>query len=136
MSEWSRVVTSPLGIAGFALFLVFGYLAKRKRLDERRWITPIAMLLAVAALAGGFVLAYVQTPNPTLTSPRNSSLPVTAPSNSQLNKQVQQTSTGQGSPNVQGVQGDVTVTIDQSTGKTETRNTSNEKPINKHATQR
>jgi len=37
-----------------------------------------------------------------------------------IGAQVQQTSTGAGSPNVQGVQGDVTITVDQSTGKTST----------------
>jgi TIR domain/IPT/TIG domain len=37
-----------------------------------------------------------------------------------IGTQVQQTSSGAGSPNVQGVQGDVTITVDQSTGKTRT----------------
>jgi hypothetical protein len=64
MSEWTKVVTSPLGLAGFALFLVFGYLAKVKRSDERRWLAPVAVFVAVAALVGGLVLAYVQVPKP------------------------------------------------------------------------
>jgi len=42
------------------------------------------------------------------------------PPQQQTNSNVQQTSTGAGSPNVQGVQGDVTITVDQSTGKSTT----------------
>src|SRR5271157_249610 len=53
MSEWTKVVTSPLGLAGFALFLVFGYLAKLKRSNERRWLAPLAVFAAIAALVGG-----------------------------------------------------------------------------------
>jgi hypothetical protein len=41
----------------------------------------------------------------------------------QQDSKVQQTSTGAGSPNVQGVQGDVTITVDQSTDKTKTETT-------------
>jgi hypothetical protein len=41
---------------------------------------------------------------------------------------VQQISTGEGSPNVQGVQGDVTITVDQSKGKTEEQKPPVKKP--------
>lgn len=51
MTEWAKVVTSPFGLVGFALFLVFGYLARLKKADERRWIAPTVMFLAVAALS-------------------------------------------------------------------------------------
>ena len=64
MSEWTKVVTSPLGLAGFALFLVFGYLAKVKKSDERRWLAPIAAFAALSALVGGLALAYFQIPKP------------------------------------------------------------------------
>ena len=51
MAPWTKVVTNPLGLAGFALFLVFGYLAKIKRNDERRWLSPVAFAIAAVALA-------------------------------------------------------------------------------------
>jgi len=45
-----------------------------------------------------------------------------------MNSNAQQTSTGEGSPNVQGVQGDVTITVDQSNGKTAVQKPSDKKP--------
>ena len=111
MNEWVKVVTDPLGLAGFALFLVFGYLAKVKRSDERRWLTRVASCAAIAALVGGLAIGYVRIPK------ANSPPAQNKPAQSQIN-QVQQTSSGPGSPNVQGVQGDVTITVDQSSGQT------------------
>src|SRR5260221_10110187 len=104
MSEWIRVVTQPLGLVGFGLFLVFGYLAKVKQKDERRWLSPIAVAFAAIALIGGLALAYVQTPKPSVSTIQTGTSQ--APSQQQTN-QVQQSSGGGGSPNVQGVQGDV-----------------------------
>jgi apolipoprotein N-acyltransferase len=115
MSQWIKVVTHPLGLAGFALFLVFAYLARVKRNDERRWLSPAAVLLAFITLVGSLVVAHKQVtkesshPTQTVQAP---------PDRQQTNSDVQQTSKGAGSPNVQGVQGDVTITVDQSTGKT------------------
>jgi hypothetical protein len=126
MAPWTKVVTNPLGLAGFALFLVFGYLAKIKRNDERRWLSPVAFAIAAVALVGGLVLAYVQASKPVIPSVQFSK--PAAPTQQQANQQVQQSSTGEGSPNVQGVQGDVTVTVDQSKGKTETQKPAEKKP--------
>ena len=125
MSEWAKVVTQPLGLVGFGLFLVFGYLAKVKRQDERRWLSPVAIAFAAVALIGGLALAYLQTPKPPTPAVQTSTPP--PPSRQQTNK-VQQSSSGNGSPNVQGVQGDVTITVDQSNGKT---NTKGKKPAEK-----
>ena len=108
MTGWTNVVTQPLGLAGFALFLVFGYLARAKSKDERRWLSPVAMIVAVMALAGGLALAFLQAPKP-----RAPVVQTGAPA-AQQNTQVQQTTSGPGSPAVQGVQGDVTITVDQS----------------------
>jgi hypothetical protein len=106
MDEWAKVVTQPLGLVGFGLFLVFGYLGTLKRQDERRWPSRVAFGLATLALVGGLAIAYVQTPKPAPPAqPKQQSHPT------------QQTSTGAGSPNVQGVDGDVTITVDQSNGK-------------------
>lgn len=116
MTPWIKVVDQPLGLAAFALFLVFGYL---KRNDKRRWLSRVAFALAAVALVGGLVIAYVQVPKPV--PPSNQSSKPVAPNQQQTNQPVQQTSTGEGSPNVQGVQGDVTITVDPSKGKTETK---------------
>jgi hypothetical protein len=114
MSEWTKVVTEPLGLAGFALFLVFGLVAKRKSKDERRWITPLAAFMAVCALLGGIFLSYKKSGQPAAMPPgQTATMPVTK---QQTNTKVIQETTGQGSPAVQGVQGDVTITIDQSSG--------------------
>jgi hypothetical protein len=126
VSEWYKVVTSPLGLAGFALFLVFGYLAKLQRSYERRWIAPFAMFLAISALIGGLVIAYIQVPK-AAPPPTQISQPLKS-AGQQSNQQVQQKSTGGGSPNVQGVQGDVTITVDQSTGGSKAKNSAKNKP--------
>lgn len=113
MIGWTKVVTDPLGLAGFALFLVFGYLAKVKRADERRWLAPLAVLAAIGALIGGLAMSYVRVPKPAVPSAQTGK----APAQQQRNK-AQQSSSGPGSPNVQGIQGDVTITVDQTTGQT------------------
>ncbi len=117
MQDWTKVVTEPLGLAGFALFLVFGLLSRLKAKEERRWLGPAALAMAFLALAGGLALAYVKTAReaaaqgtPTQTSTQG------RPSPTQTNSNIQQTTTGAGSPVVQGVQGDVTITVDQSQG--------------------
>jgi hypothetical protein len=126
MSAWIKVITQPLGLAGFALFLVFGYLAKATKNDARRWLSPVAVGLAVTALVGGLLIAYRQVPEP---KPQQQQAIQTPPSaKQQTNSNVQQTSVGQGSPNVQGVQGDVTITVDQSKGKTETQKSAKSDP--------
>src|SRR5271166_1026245 len=125
MTSWTKVVTEPLGLAGFALFLVFGYLAKVRRNDERRWLSPAAVALALLALVGGLLIAYKQLPQP---SPQPATTQTQPPAKQQTNSNVQQTSTGEGSPNVQGVQGDVTITVDQSKGKTEAQKPPAKKP--------
>jgi hypothetical protein len=106
MNEWAKVVTQPLGLVGFVLCLIFGYLGKVKRQAERRWLSPAAFGLAAVALVVCLSLAYRQTLKQTSNPPVSSQ---------QQTNVVQQSSSGSGSPNVQGVQGDVTVTVDQST---------------------
>ncbi len=60
MQEWVKVVVQPLGLAGFALFLVFGLIARSKRAGERRWLSVTAAVMACAALIGGMALAFVK----------------------------------------------------------------------------
>jgi hypothetical protein len=114
MQDWTKVVTEPLGLAGFALFLVFGVLSRIKRDDERRWLGPLAMAMAVLALTGGLTLAYLKgSPQ---AAPQTISAPAAQPTPKTQTNLVDQKSTGAGSPNVQDVQGNVTIDVDQSSG--------------------
>jgi hypothetical protein len=124
MSEWVKVVTSPFGLAGFALFLIFSYATREaRRKSPKEWISRTFMSVAIVTLLGGLSIGYInvrkESPQTTRTAP---------PANQQSNQQVQQQSTGAGSPNVQGVQGNVTITEDQSKVKTEVQKAPIETP--------
>jgi hypothetical protein len=114
MQAWTKAVTEPLGLAGFALFLVFGVLSRIKRDDERRWLGPLAMAMAVVALTGGLALAYLKSPPQA--APQIIAAPAAQSAPKTQTKLVDQKSTGAGSPNVQDVNGDVTIDVDQSSG--------------------
>lgn len=62
MSGWQAVVTHPLGLAGYALFLLFVLVARRTSSKQHRWITPLFGVMAVVALVGGLGLAYLVGP--------------------------------------------------------------------------
>ncbi len=128
MQDWTKVVTDPLGLAGFALFLVFGVLSQVKRDEERKWMGPLAMAMAILALTGGLTLTYLKRPLQAAPQVTTAPAGLTTPK-TQTNK-VEQTSTGAGSPNVQGVQGDVTISVDQSSG------TWKEKPVSRNTTEK
>lgn len=113
VGEWTKVLINPLGLAGYVLFLLFGAMAHAKRKDERRWIVPTALIAAVVALLGGLSLAYRNVAQQTL-RPSKAATARATPSESipsrQENDHSQQISTGDKSANIQGVQGDVTLT--------------------------
>lgn len=58
-AEWIKVVTDPMGIAAFALFLLFLILSQTKKADERRWLAPVFVVLAIISLLGGFKIALL-----------------------------------------------------------------------------
>ena len=60
MDKWIAVVTNPLGIAGFALFLVFTLVSRSRRPFERNMFLGLASV----ALFAGFALAYRQASEP------------------------------------------------------------------------
>lgn len=124
MNEWAKVVTNPLGLAGFALFLIFGLIAKVKRSDEKRWITRVAACMAIAALAGGVAIACIQAFRPTPSAAISNS---PAPGAKQTCEATDQKSLGAGSPNVNCVQGNVTITVDQNTGDSGVKNSPRKK---------
>ena len=115
MNEWAKVVTTPLGLAGFALFLLFWLLRWTKRREDQLPLRHIATGAALACLVGGFVLSYIQVTHVPAPAP---STREQAPQSSQgqENKNIQQNTTGPGSPAIQGVQGNVTVNTHQDSG--------------------
>jgi hypothetical protein len=126
MREWLKVVTDPLGLAGFALFILFGYAAKVKRSDERRWLSPLAAFAGIAALIGGLAIGYVRVPKAAVPSAQTGIVPA-----QQQTNRVQQTSSGAGSPNVQGVQGNVTIRVDQTADATKSPTPTEKQPDQK-----
>lgn len=115
-SEWAKVLIHPLGLSGYALFLLFGWLARAKRRDERRWLAPAALLAAGVALIGGLMLAHEDIDHKAKAVAESQPTPGPSRITTQQNNDVRQTSSGPGSPNIQGVQGDVSIVIDQSSG--------------------
>jgi len=65
-------------------------------------------------LTGGLTLAYLK--RPPQAAPQTISPPAAQSTPKTQTNLVDQKSTGAGSPNVQGVQGDVTINVDQSSG--------------------
>ena len=58
--DWMKVITHPLGIAGFALALVFGVVGRVivQKHRKNKWIEPAAYVLAAVCVVGGLALAY------------------------------------------------------------------------------
>lgn len=61
--DFTNVITHPLGLAGFALFLVFGVLSRVGN-HPPPWGSRVAVAMAVLALMGGLALAYLQSGTP------------------------------------------------------------------------
>lgn len=138
MRGWAEVVSHPLGLAGFALFVVFWILG-RWGAGANRWLAPAGVAMAFIALLGGLALAYRQVSSP-LQSPAPSelriapaaptpdrevlavpgaALPATPPAAPQpppsklpAVSKVEQHTSGAQSPAVAGVNGNVTISID------------------------
>ena len=109
MKEWIKVVTDPMGLAGFALFLVFTFLARKGK--KPAWLAAGAFAMACLALVGGLTLAYFRVrtnPSPaSTTAPSTPSQPSPAPGtvNQQSIEKINQKSSGVGAVNAAGVQG-------------------------------
>jgi hypothetical protein len=101
IAPWTKVVTNPLGLAAFALFLVFTFLGSSRRSKQPRWLSPIAFGLAATALVGGLILAY-RAGEPNREHP-----------SSQTISSIEQSATGSATSNVAGVTGDVSVRISE-----------------------
>jgi hypothetical protein len=110
MKEWIKVVTDPMGLAGFALFLVFTFLARKGK--KPAWLAAGAFAMACLALAGGLILAYFRAranPNPSSSTTTPGTVSQPSPASSTVNQQaieeIKQESSGAGAVNAAGVQG-------------------------------
>lgn len=103
-ADWTKVVTQPAGLAGYALSLVFGYVAKATKSQQRPWLAPAAFVLAAVALFGGLFLSYRSTAKTATAAP-----PVTC-----NNQDAQVSTTGNGSPIVTCPTGPVNINVNQS----------------------
>jgi hypothetical protein len=97
VSDWIKVVTQPLGLSGFALFLAFSYIAKAKPRFSPHWLTSSAYIFALIALVGGLGLAYRDSAGGKTVPPRQSA------------SDIHQSAIGNSATNVAGVQGNVSV---------------------------
>lgn len=99
MADWTKVVTDPLGLGGFALFLFFAYIGHRRKSGQQdSWTGLASYSLAVIALLGGLILAYQKEKR----KPDGAG----NVQNMKIGNVDQQS---QGGSNVTGVQGDVSV---------------------------
>jgi hypothetical protein len=114
MAPWTKVVTDPLGLAGFALSLLFSVIAKLANKSERKWVSRTAVGAAVFTLVSCLALALLRTTR-AVPQPGGKVGSVGTTTLQQTND-VHQSTSGPGSPAIQGVQGNVTVTVDQSSG--------------------
>ena len=91
--DWTGVVAHPLGLVAFVVALTFaaagvhvsGYLSARGRRPRRPWVLVVALSVGIAVVAGGLYLAREQVVRPSVT----------------------QTTSGDMSPAIQGVEGNV-----------------------------
>ena len=111
--DWTQVVTDPLGIAGFALALVFGVVSRVLGKNDRvtaAWIVPGAYALALLCAIGGLGLAYqrqaASVPASAETPPDTPPTPTSTAPSLTIGTIVQEADNGSA---VAGVQGDVTI---------------------------
>ena len=126
--DWTKIVTHPLGLAAFALALIFGVAGVKLQDRQRPWFLPAAIIIAVIVMICCFFLAnrqivaekeLAQPQTSTSESPQNSHNRPSSTSHEPAEAQhpasatVHQETHGSGSPAIQGVQGDVTINVDQ-----------------------
>lgn len=58
MTKWIEVITDPLGLAGFALFLIFLFLTKYASQTQKKQLIPVFIIAAFISLIGGVVLVW------------------------------------------------------------------------------
>jgi hypothetical protein len=64
MDNPPRIVTHPLGLAGYALALVFALIGALGPSDKWPWLLPVAVTMAVMCVIGGLLLAKTKVGKP------------------------------------------------------------------------
>jgi hypothetical protein len=93
------LITHPISLCAYIISLAFALLAKKKK-DSR--VFYLTAFLSIFALLGGFFLAWQQLNG----DQKQSSVPVSS---------TNQTSHGEQSPNISGVEGDVKIEFGDTT---------------------
>ena len=70
MTNWTKAVVHPLGLAGYALACVFGVIAKYGPVEKWPWLPPVAVAMAVVALIAGLLLASRESNRTATKSPQ------------------------------------------------------------------
>lgn len=107
MNEWTKIVTNPLGLAGFALFVVLLLVRSKVTRTDKSLFGRALIVMAIIALVGGIGLAYLQRSTPAAKPQLQEPSP----------NVIHQSTKGSRSPAVANVDGDVTIT---ESSKTET----------------
>jgi hypothetical protein len=110
MDQPPKLVTHPLGLAGYALALVFGLIGKLGPSDRWPWLFPAAIALAAVSVVGGLLLARVQI-QADAAKARAKQAPPSGPTTTT------QVTTGDQSPAVSGTAGNVSVNYGDSKKK-------------------
>lgn len=108
MDAWAKVVGLPLGLVAFSLYLLYKFATSRK---QSNFVRISFLTMAILVMLSGLGLGYLQFRK--LQSTRSNEAQAPGLSQQQTN-QVHQNTTGSGSPAIQGVQGDVSVTVGES----------------------
>jgi hypothetical protein len=101
MSTLPKVITHPLGFAGYALACVFGLIARFGPSTQYPWLVPVAVGFAALSLVAGLALAFRQTSH---SAPR----PKTA-AGSAGTPTLHVETTGDNSPAIANTRGDLTI---------------------------
>lgn len=120
MGEWAKVVTQPLGLAGFAIFTFLIFFTWRRTSTQPIWVRASFVVMAFTALLGGLWLAHLNAtswPTAEETSAQQKPLPgpndheEISPQKTSGDNKVDQKTTGPGSPAIANTRGDVTITV-------------------------
>jgi len=96
-----KIVTDPLALAGYALFLVFGIvtLVIKGKNKQNQWIVPAGFILAVICAMGGLAIGWHRDVTKTV----NTSLPAPLPQPvMKIDKIEQKVDSGNATAGVQG----------------------------------
>lgn len=119
MNEWAKVVSHPLGLAGFVILALLLFFTNRQTSNQPVWVRASFLIMVFIALIGGLCLAYISTTSPTAEKTAATQEPLPRPNaHEEISQQktsgdnkVDQKTTGPGSPAIANTTGDVTIRV-------------------------